>query len=268
MQSVMRRLRSHRPAKRSNPILWIASVAILSLIGASCGGGGGSNSAQSTTTTSTTAPSTGQNIEADKAAAQAASLTLSDFPAGWTSQPSSSTNPDQGISAQLAKCLGVSEAALSKPPAHYDAPNFSDTNNNTASNTVGYRATAADEQSAFAIVSGPKVPGCMTTAVGAVINQAIAHPTNPSNTLPAGAAVGTATVSQMSFPQFGDKSVAYQVKVPVTYQSLSFAAYVDIIYVLKGRAGVSMYFEGVDNPFSIDQAQHYTGLVVGRLTNT
>ena len=27
-------------------------------------------------------------------------------------------------------------------------------------------------------------------------------------------------------------------------------------------------FEGVTDPFPVDQAKHYTGLVVGRLTNT
>jgi hypothetical protein len=246
----------------------ILGVACISIFGASCSSGGNSAESSTSTTTSTTAP-TNQNIDADKSAAQAASLTLSDFPAGWTSQPpSNNSNPSQNISAQLAKCLGVSHAEFSKAPANYDSPNFADSNNNTASNSVGYRATATAEQSVFAIVSSPNAPGCLTTAVGALFDQAIAHPTNPSSTLPAGATVGTPTVSQMSFPQFGDKSVAYQLKVSVSFQSLSIDAYVDIIFVLKGRAGVTMYFEGVSNPFPIGQAQHYTGLVVGRLTNT
>ena len=265
---MFKRRSPHRP----HAIFWVAPVALLSFMGASCGSNGStsSNHSAQSTTTSSTAQSTGQNVGADKAAAQAASLTLSDFPAGWTSKPpSNNSNPSQDISAQLAKCLGVSQAELSKAPARYDSPDFSDSrSNDTASNTVSYRATAADNQSSFAVVSSPKVPGCLTTAVGAVIDQAIAHPTNPSDTLPAGASIGTATVSQMSFPQFGDKSVAYQLKVPISYQSLSIDAYVDVIYAMKGRAGVSMFFEGVDTPFPIDQAQHYTGLVVGRLTNT
>ncbi len=263
----MRKIDGRRPTRRWIATLWITLVALLSVVAAACGGGS-TNSAQSTTT-STSAKSTGQNVEADKAAAKAASLNLSDFPAGWTSQPPSDNSSSQDLTAQLAKCLGVSQADLTKAPASYDAPTFSESNsNNSASSNVGYRATAADEQSAFAIVSGSKVPDCLTTAVAAVINEAIQHPTDPSDTLPAGAKVGTTTVSPMSFPQFGEKSVAYQVKVPISYSSLSIDAYVDIIYSIKGRAGVAMEFEGVTDPFPVDQAEHYTGLVVGRLTNT
>ncbi len=255
-----------RPARRSIATLWIASIALVSVVAASCGN---SNNAVQSTTTSTTTQSTGQNVEADKAAAQAASLKLSDFPAGWTSQPPSSSSSSQDITAQLAKCLGVNQADLTKPPASYDSPTFSESgSNNSASSNVGYRATASDEQSAFDIVSGPKVPSCLTTAVAAVVNEAIQHPSNPSDTLPAGAQVGTTTVSPMSFPQFGDKSIAYQVKVPISYSGLSIDAYVDVIYSIKGRAGVSMEFEGVTDPFPVDQAGHYTGLVVDRLTNT
>jgi hypothetical protein len=237
-------------------------------VAASCSNSGSNNSAQSTTT-STTTQSTGQNVEADKAAAQAAALKLSDFPAGWTSKPASNMSPSQDITAQLAKCLGVSQADLTKAPALYYSPDFSESSsNNTASSSVGYRASAAFQQSSFANLSGAKVPDCLTTAVAAVINESIKHPTNPSDTLPAGAQVGTTTVSPMSFPQFGDKSIAYQVKVPVSYQSLSIDAYVDIILSIKGRADAAMSFEGVTNPFPVDQAEHYTGLVVGRLTNT
>jgi hypothetical protein len=267
LQSSMHEIDGRRPTRGSIATLWLTLVALLSLVAAACGGGS-TNSAQSTTT-STSAKSTGQNVEADKAAAQAASLKLSDFPAGWTSKPASNSNPSQDLTAQLAKCLGVSQADLTKAPALYDSPDFSESSsNNTASSTVGYRASASDQQSSFAIFSGSKLPNCLTTAVRAEINEGIQHPTNPSDTLPAGAQVGTTTVSPMSFPQFGDKSIAYQVTVPVSFQSLSIDAYVDIIFSIKGRADAAMSFEGVTDPFPVDQAEHYTGLVVGRLTNT
>jgi hypothetical protein len=58
------------------------------------------------------------------------------------------------------------------------------------------------------------------------------------------------------------------VKIPISYQGLNITAYLDQIIAIKGRAGVTMSFEGVGNPFPTDQEQHYTGLVVGRLTNT
>jgi hypothetical protein len=159
-----------------------------------------------------TAPA--QNVEADKARAAAASLKLSDFPAGWTSSPSTATNGPSGLKAQVAKCLGVSESNLTDPPASYDSPDFNDPNNNTISDTVGYRATPADQDAPFAVVSSDKVPACLGTAFTKVINDAIKHPTNPSDTLPEGVTVGTPTVSPMSFPQFGDKSTAYRTTSP------------------------------------------------------
>jgi hypothetical protein len=193
---------------------------------------------------------------------------LTDFPAGWTSEPQSSDTGPASIKSDLAKCLGVSEASWTSPPASVDLPNFSDSNNKTASSTVGYRATAADQRASFALVSGAKVPNCLSSAVTALINQEIKHPTGTDNTLPNGAKVGAATVSPMSFPQVGDSSVAYQVKVPISYRGLNVDAYLDLIFAVKGRADVEISFERVSDPFPTLQEQHYTGLVVSRLTNT
>jgi hypothetical protein len=242
----------------------------MSVVAASCSSSS-SKAAESSTTQGSTAATTAkssQNVAADQAAAQAASLKLSDFPAGWTSQPQSNDTAGQGVTNQLAKCLGVNPSQLTKAPAEYDSPNFSDSNNDTASSTVGYRATASEQQTAFGLISSPKTPGCLTTAVQAVISDAIQHPSNPSETLPSSAKLGAATVSPMSFPQVGDSSVAYQVQVPVSYEGLNVTIYLDAIYSIKGRADVSMTFEGVLQPFPSDQEQHYTSLVVGRLTNT
>jgi hypothetical protein len=80
--------------------------------------------------------------------------------------------------------------------------------------------------------------------------------------------IGKSTAQQMSFPTYGDKTIAYQLKIPVDYNGLSFAAYLDVISVIKGRADVVMSFENSTDPFPTDQEQHYTGLVVGRVTNT
>jgi hypothetical protein len=69
----------------------------------------------------------------------------------------------------------------------------------------------------------------------------------------------------MSFPTYGDATVAYQVKLPVSYSGLNIDVYVDLIVSIKGPASAQMSFESVDQPFPTDQAQHYTDLVVGRL---
>jgi hypothetical protein len=99
------------------------------------------------------------------------------------------------------------------------------------------------------------------------MNATINHPTGGS-TLPAGVKLGQSTVEQMSFPTYGDKTIAYQVKIPITYSSLNVSVYLDLIIAIKGRANVATTFQATTSPFPTDQEQHYTGLVVGRLTNT
>jgi hypothetical protein len=191
---------------------------------------------------------------------------LSDFPPGWTSAPPSVDTGPAGLEAKVAKCLGVSESDLSEAPAKADSNDFSQSNM-TVSSTVGYRATSAEQTAAFNILASPKAPSCLSTVVSTAIEDAIKHPPSGS-TLPSGVTFGKSTVQQMSFPTYGDKTIAYQLKIPVDYNGLSFAAYLDVISVIKGRGDVAMSFENSNDPYPTDQEQHYTGLVVGRLTNT
>jgi hypothetical protein len=249
------------------PLRWLVVAVSASVIGISACGSSSKTSSPPGSSTSSIPSSSKQDIAADTAAAQAAKLKLSDFPPGWTSAPPSNTTGSQSVTGQLAKCLGVTEANLSKPPAKALSDDFSQSNM-TASSTVGYRATSAEQTAAFNLWASPKTPSCMTTAVSATIEEAIKHPTTGS-TLPAGVKFGQSAFQTMSFPTYGDKTIAYQLKVPVDYKGLSLAFYEDAIVVIKGRADVVMSFENSPtDPFPTDQEQHYTGLVVGRLTNT
>jgi hypothetical protein len=218
-----------------------------------------------TATTSSTSPK--QDIATDTAAAQAAALKLSDFPPGWTSSPQTNPTGSGSVGGQLAKCLGVSESQVSKAPAYYDSPDFSDPNNNTVSSNIGYRPTSGEWTAAFDLISSPKTPDCLAKAVTGVVNYALQHPPSGS-TVPAGLSIGQATAGEMSFPTYGDKSIAYQVKIPVTLKSFPATVYLDEIIAIKGRSGVDMSFQATVTPFPTDQEQHYTELVVGRLTNT
>ncbi|HZQ85874.1 MAG TPA: hypothetical protein VFA83_13590 [Acidimicrobiales bacterium] len=72
----------------------------------------------------------------------------------------------------------------------------------------------------------------------------------------------------MSFPSFGDESIAYRMTVPVNLKNLTLSIYLDIVTARKGRAGAELDFEGAGTPFPSDREEHYVGLVIGRLTNT
>ena len=221
---------------------------------------------------STTSPSSGpqQNVAADKALAQMAILKLSDFPAGWTSNPSqSSSSGDQQFGNDLDTCLHTSESILrtNGSPASADSPEFDDSNANTAESAVQYRASTANAQAVMKIVQQTNFPSCMTTAISKVITSAIQNPSTGS-TLPAGASVGSVTFAAMSFPTYADASKAFRLTIPITYSGLTLSAYFDLILVEKGRVVVSMDFLGAGQPFDTAMEQQLTSLVVGRLTST
>jgi hypothetical protein len=181
------------------------------------------------------------------------------LPGWWTSAPQSPDTSSAVIDPEVAKCLGVSESQSSKAPAGAVSDSFSQSKL-TAANTVGYRATSAEQAAVFNLWASAKTPSCFATAASAAVTS--------GTTLPAGVKLGQATVQTMSFPTYGDKTIGYRLKIPIDYSGQSLATYEDLVVVIKGRADVVMAFNSSTDPFPTDQEQHYTELVVGRLTNT
>ena len=153
-------------------------------------------------------------------------------------------------------------------PRRADSPDFSDSNANQASGNVTYGTDVSQIRGWFAILQGARFPTCLQQALKAVIANQLAHPSNPSDTLPAGASIGDTTVAQLSFPTLGDQSVAYRVTVPINFNGLSVDAYIDFVAIQKGRAVASFSFSGTSTPFSSEMAVQLSTLTVGRLVNT
>lgn len=206
---------------------------------------------------------------ADKAAAEAALLKLSDFPSGWTSNPSNSTNAPSDIGQQLADCLHTSQAVLNSGSNNSaESPDFEDSNGNTASNSARYRTSTAEASAEFAVLESQNLPSCLATTVTKVVQYNLEHPSSPNSTVPSGLTVGDAKVAQMSFPPYGDQSIAYRITIPISYKGLNPSVYLDIVGVRRGRATTGLYFEGVGSPFDSTMEQQLTALTVSRLTNT
>jgi hypothetical protein len=246
----------------------VVAVSICVIGISACGSSSKTSSSPGSLTSSTSAK---QNIAADTAAAQAASLKLSDFPPGWTSDPQSSdtgTGTD-AIDNDLARCLGVEAADLASGPVDVNSDDFSDPNGqNISSSEVDYQPTAKAQNAEFDLWSNPKTPECLAKSITTLIKDEIQHPTDSASTLPPGLTLGQATVQPMSFPTFGGKTVPYRITLSASVNDQSIDMYFDLVAAIKGRAVALVIFFGGDNPFPIDQEQHYTGLVVGRLTNT
>ncbi len=173
------------------------------------------------------------------------------------------------VGQQLADCLHTSEAVLNSGPGDSaNSPNFKDSNGDSASNDVRYRGSVADASVEFAVLENPKLPPCLTSAVTEVIQYNLQHPESPGSTVPPNLTIGNATVAQMSFPSFGDQSIAFRVTIPVSYEGLSPSLYLDIVGVRKGRATTGLYFQGEGTPFDSTLEQQLTAVTVSRLANT
>jgi hypothetical protein len=173
------------------------------------------------------------------------------------------------VGQQLATCLHTSEAVLNSGAGNKaSSPDFADSNGDTASNDVRYRGSTADASAEFIVLQDPKLPTCLQTAVTEVIHYSLEHPTDPSSTVPADLTIGKSTVAQMSFPSYGDQSIAYRVTIPISYKGLSPSFYLDVVGVRKGRATTGLYFQGEVTPFDSSMEQQLTALTVSRLANT
>ncbi len=244
------------------------AAVVLGVILAACGTSTPTGSGAGGGSTSGTSSSSAQSA-ADVAAAKVANLRLSDFPSGWTSQPSdNSTSGTATIDHELASCMQTSESVLNGSGPSADSPDFSDSNGSTASSTVGYETSAAKARSDFAVLQSPRLPGCMSQALDRYFRDQIQHPSNPSDTLPAGVGLGQVTVAPLSFPQTADGTVAYRVTVPITGGGISISVYADLVATLKGRAGAMLFLSGTGTPMDPTLERNLTNAVVGRMANT
>jgi hypothetical protein len=137
-----------------------------------------------------------------------------------------------------------------------------------ASSSITYLASTSEAETGIALFQQPAAAACLQTVVKATVSQVLAHPSNPSDTLPLGMTLGSPMVAPLSFPTLGNQSVAYRVTIPITGSSLSLSLYVDLIIAQKGRAIALLTFVGVLNPFDPSLEQHLSTLTVGRLADT
>ncbi len=90
------------------------------------------------------------------------------------------------------------------------------------------------------------------------------HPDIGEDALPKATVIGEPTVARMSFKSFGDQSVAYRVTVPVKADQAEIEVFLDLVFIAKGRAGITMDFSAPLAPFPTEDAERYTNIVVSR----
>ena len=222
-----------------------------------------------TTAVPTSDPRTPDQLAADRAEAEKAVLRLADFPPGWTASPdeADATTPEREPALErFAGCLGVEPSFIgggARAGAKADSDDFEDEDNNQVQNTVTMvfsRERALQQLETF---RKPEARGCVESFVDAAIQRSVANP-GPGETTPPGLSFGRARVEVLRPAGLHADAVGYRARVPVTVQDESAEALFDIVLALKGRAGITMLFISIGQPFPSDLETSLTNKVIDR----
>lgn len=239
------------------------AVGAMILMISSCGViDGDDNTADTATPTTDARP----GLEEDKAAAQAALLTLADFPAGWSEVPAEDETDEDGA-RELAKCVGSDgDSFIEVGDAEASTGDFKDPEENvTISEGVGIAVTMDEAAAALAALEEPGVTACIQDAFRAVITDRIANPPTPADSLPKGASVGEVTFGRLNVAPIGDQLVAYRVTIPISVEALAIDFFIDIVLARQGRSIASVQFESVIEPYATEELDRIVALAVSRL---
>jgi hypothetical protein len=259
---------------------FVVGMLAVAVLAAGCGGDSDEESSSTTapatspaTSPATTSPPTSDprspdQLAADRALAERAVLKPADFPPGWTGEPDTDdTSPELDAARErFATCLGVDPSFIgggARAGAKAESDDFEDDDNNEVQNTVTMvfsRERAVGQLETF---RKPEARGCFETFVNSAIQQSVQNP-GPGQTAPPGVSFGQARVEVLSVGGLNTDSVAYRARVPVTVRNESADALFDIVLALKGRAGITMIFISIGQPFPTDLATSLTNKVIDR----
>ncbi len=232
---------SRRAPIRALSFASAAAILAICCFVASCGGGGTQPTTSGATatppftpaTTDTPAPTDTPN---EDALASSLLLTVNDFPVGWAEQAKSNTP------SPLDKCAPTGEGRRGR----VESGSFSQGGSASLSETVVVYDTAGHVSASLDQV----------TALGDCVTKAF----NDGEVDTDAATYSNASFSPLSFTTYGDRTAAYRFKFHIKANGQAGIgsegdAYLDEIYVLRGRVGFSIGATDVFSPFDTTQLQ-------------
>lgn len=203
-----------------------AIVITLALAAAACGGGDKPGSSGTDT------------AAADRAKAQKIVLTQSDMPAGWTGTQPTPDPEDNAQAKALAQCAGASDPSVATS-AEVEGQSFS-MDNAEVSSEVTFVKTTAQAQTDLAAITGPKIEGCVKMVTDELLTAELEG---------SGATLESFTFDRITRDKVGDATTAFRITATVAAGDQKATVYVDLIFILKGRAEISLSFTNVGTPF-------------------
>ena len=239
----------------------VIAVGAAILMLSSCSSVGGNDGAVDVASPTTAAR---LGLEEDKAVAQAALLTLADFPAGWSEVPTGDET-DGDAANKLAACVGR-ESILDVGGAKASTGDFTDPEGNvTISQQVGIAETVDEAAAQLAGLEEPGVTACIQEATRELFADLIENPPTPADSLPEGAAIGEVTFGRLNVSPVGEQLVAYRLTVPISVEAFTIDFYLDLVFVRQARSVANLQFGSPLEPYATEELDRIVALAASRL---
>ena len=198
-------------------------------------------------------------MAADQSAAEAALLTLADFPAGWSEvPPEEDDEATVALQRRVAACSGSGGDNLLDFPAKACTGEF--TNPDDDSSVAETVAIAPSDDEAAAVVSGmmgSDTPSCMDEVYTEFFEGEV--------DLPDGASLSDLTVAPLNVTSVGDEVGALRVTATLDVSGIEIDVVTDQVLVRVGRSLAGLSFYSQQSPTSIEKIDEYLGLAASRL---
>ncbi len=202
--------------------------------------------------------------KAAEAQAKKKLLVRADFPSGWSGQGSVVLDNGAGSAnipggAATADCLGISKALLELNTPSATSPTFQTKNElDSVEDNVSIFPSAKLAGQAYAAISGPKVPACLTTAFQGPARQGIVDAVGH------GITVGTITVTAADPTRLIKHSSGFTISFPVNYQGNNLNADITLISMVRGNTDSQLTVSVVGNPLPATLERHLLTVAYGR----
>jgi hypothetical protein len=244
--------------RRHRAVVAIAALVVAAAIGTEAGA--------STAPPDSTEPAT--TVHADQPAADAALITLDDFPAGWTETPEEELT---GLAIEsrrrITECVGgEGDSMLDLGGALAESGTFRGPDGQSVEESVAIVDPSVAED-LMARFTAPDVADCFEAAMQQTLDAMVNNPSDPSESFPADTTLGKATVApHPAVPATAaDEIAGYRITVPLTTQGFDLDLTLDAIAIRAGGSVAGLSFQSVLGPFPLEEIERLVGIAADRL---
>lgn len=218
---------------------WAVLAVLVALAGACSGDDTDDDGAAPTAASSTTAAEP-VDPAADAARAEEILLKPTDLPEGWTPVPEpEGAEAEQGrLEGTFAGCLGV-PAPAEQPSA--DSPEYVTGTLTQVSARVEMAPSVEVAEAEFANLQRPRYLEC----VARQFDESQAD---------SGLTFAPSRAERLDFPDLGDGTLATRITTLLTVDGREVSIYADVVFVVKGRAQMTLYLLKGGEPFPAELA--------------